>query len=135
MSNELSMSEQIENAVRDEIATGGVTCEQVFADCEDLRHTQFLDIQTEEVRKDYNACVTLHSDLLSHIDEYKAQMKGVEDEMNALAGGKISQELFTRHYQVVRDLTQATGIEPALILRRASSGVVLLHSVKGSLPN
>lgn len=135
MSNELSISEQIENAVRDEIETGGVTCEQVFSDCEGLRHTPYLDSKIEEVRKDYNACVTLHNDLQNRIDEYANEMSVVEGEMNALAGGKISQELFTRHYQVVRDLTEAAGIEPALILRRASSGVVFLHSVKGSLPN
>jgi hypothetical protein len=43
--------------------------------------------------------------------------------------GRIGQELFTKHYKVVRDLHEASGMEANIILRRASSAVVFFDII------
>jgi hypothetical protein len=107
-----------------------MTCEKVFELVEPHRYVVGLDSKYEEIRADYNKATQIHHDVEQKMRDLKTEMASVEDEMNRQVG-HISQDLFTKHYQVVRDLTETSGLEAAIILRRASSGVVFLDKING----
>jgi len=106
------------------------TCDEVFNLVEEHRHVQGLDAEYEKVRADYNKTVEIHTGVDSKISSLKAEMDTLEAAMNALAGGLITQEMFTEHYKVVRDLHEIQGKEAHAILLRASAGVVFLDKIK-----
>lgn len=104
------------------------TCEEVFAAVE-----PYVDVagggEYEKQRADYKASSKLYEDVVNKLAALKQEMNETERIMNDLAGGNISQELFTKHYEVVRDLTHTLGLEAAILLRKASSGVVFLDLI------
>jgi len=122
-----NIASEIEQAVQE--LDERQTCEEVFNLVEDHRNVQGLDEKYEEIRADYNKCVEIHVGVDTKIATLKAEMETLEGSMNALAGGLITQEMFTQHYKVVRDLHEAMGFEAQVILRRASSGVIFLDKI------
>jgi len=105
-----------------------LTCEEVFFLVEGYADVEGVG-KYEEIRKDYVQCTLIYSNLQERISALKIEMNDVEEEMQSAHHVLIPQELFTRHYEVVRDLTGASGMEAALILRRASSGVLFLEEI------
>ena len=105
------------------------TCEEMFELVQPHRDVAVLgNKEYEDIRKDYNASTKLHEDIESRIASLKSEMEVVEKEMNESVG-RISQELFTKHYKVVRDLHESSGMEANIILRRASSAVVFFDII------
>lgn len=130
------IAKQIEEAVASEVDERK-TCEEMFALVQPHSDVAVLgNKEYEDIRKDYLASTKLHHDIESRIASLKSEMGVVEKEMNSSVGS-ISQELFTRHYKVVRDLHEASGIEANIILRRASSAVVFFDVISKheGLPN
>ena len=122
------IAKQIEEAVASEVDERK-TCEEMFQLVQPYRDVAALgNKEYENIRADYNACVKLHEDIDARIASLKSEMEVTEKEMNS-AIGNISQELFTKHYKVVRDLHEASGLEANIILRRASSAVVFFDLI------
>jgi len=122
------IAKQIEETVANEVDERK-TCEEMFQLVEPHSEVAVLDNKEyEDIRKDYLASTKLHADIETRIASLKEEMGVVEKEMNS-AVGSISQELFTRHYKVVRDLHEASGVEANVILRRASSAVVFFDVI------
>ena len=109
---------------------GRLTCDELFAKVEPYRDVPALgNKKYEEIRKDYNDCDSIWDKLQTKISGLKGIMEELENIMNASVGG-IKQELFTQHYEVVRDLSHCMGQEAALLLRKASSAVIFLQEIE-----
>ena len=122
------IAKQIEEAVASEVDERK-TCEEMFQLVQPYRDVAALgNKEYENIRADYNASTKLHEDIEQRIVSLKEEMEVTEKEMNS-AIGNISQELFTKHYKVVRDLHEASGLEANIILRRASSAVVFFDLI------
>jgi hypothetical protein len=112
-----------------EEAEGRLTCDELFSKVEPYCKVPAIgNSKYEEIRKDYNDCSDIWNKLQVRMAALKENMSQIESEMNSQIGG-IPQELFTQHYETVRDLSHSMGQEAALLLRKSASAVIFLSEI------
>jgi len=114
---------------KEEIEQSGMTCEDVWNLVDPYVEVEG-DEDYEKIRADYIESTRIYKESEDNVLRLKGEMEVLEGDMNSCLPGGISQEMFTKHYEVVRDLHYAFGHYTAILQRRAASGVVFLEQIR-----